>query len=177
MPINPEDYEVSVDTLQDRLHLPKDIRITPFGYEKNLDDLVLGVLKTKYDVGALFLRTRPDFFVIDDDGLYFVEAKQKTKNVEAIQLFYNKQLEKIGIKIVYSFPNVTIHARDIPMEKIVIPKNYAEKFDKHLKHLFKSEGLVEDNFCYVGLAQVGSGDAFVPIDEDDLKLLSDEIGV
>jgi len=174
MSINPKDFEVSVDTLGKRLDI-SETTITPFGYEKNLDDLVLGILKTKYDAGSLFVRTRPDFFVINDTELYFVEAKQRTKNVEAIQLFYNKQLEKMGVKVLYSFPDVAIRATQIPMEKVIIPENYRESFDVNLKHLFVGEGV--EKFSYVRQVTEGSGDAFVPIDEDDLKILSDETDV
>jgi len=171
MSIKPKDFEVSVSTLGERLHI-SETSITPFGYEKNLDDLVLGILKTKYDAGSLFLRTRPDFFVLNDTELYFVEAKQRTLNVEAIQLLYNKQLERMGVKVLYSFPDVAIRATQIPMELVVIPENYCKSFDTNLKHLFEVEGI--ENFRYVNHVNDGSGDAFVPIDVDDLKILSED---
>ena len=171
MPITPEDFKVSVDTIRERLHLSKEVVMVPFGYEGVLDNAVLSILKNRYDNGALYIRTRPDFFIIDDNELYFVEAKQRTQNVEAIQLLYNKKYERLGIKVLYSFPNCTINASLIPMERVVIPENYQEKFDANLKYLFKEEGVAD--FRYVGHVDEGSGDAFVPIDEEDLLLLSE----
>lgn len=173
MQIHPKDFEVSVDSLRERLGLSKDIVIVPFGYEGIIDEAILSILKTRYDSGSLFIRTRPDFFVIQNDELYFVEAKQKTQNVEAIQLLYNKQYERMGIKVLYSFPELTINASMIPMETVIIPENYREKFDVHLKHLFEQEGV--QDFKYVGHVNVGSGDAFVPIESEDLGILSEKL--
>jgi hypothetical protein len=61
------------------------------------------------------------------------------------------------------------------METLVIPENYREKFDSNLKHLFENEG-VED-FRYVRPVTEGSGDAFVPVELEDLRILSEEITV
>ena len=166
-----DDFEVSVDSLKERLFLSKKVVIVPFGYEKILDEAVISILKNRYDNFSLFIRTTPDFFVIDNNELYFVEAKQKTQNVEAIQLLYNKKYEQMGIKVLYSFPECTINASLIPMEKIIIPENYKKKFDVNLKYLFEEEGVTD--FVYVGHVAEGSGDAFVPVDENDLLLLSE----
>lgn len=171
MKIRPQEFEVSEELLRKRLELPPDAFVFPFGYEGLVDDALIRKLKTRYDSASLYFRTRPDFMVIDSDQIYLVEAKQRTKNVEAIQLFFNKCLERMGIGVVYSFPDFQIHARDIPMERIVIPKNYKEKFDAHLKHLFESEGVTD--FCYVRSANEGSGDAFVPVEFGDLIILGD----
>lgn len=171
MPIHPKDYTVSSESIRDRLHLSNKVVMVPFGYEGILDDAVISILKNRYDNGSLYIRTRPDFFVIDDNELYFVEAKQKTQNVEAIQLFYNKKYERMGIKVLYSFPDCTINASLIPMETVIIPENYKEKFDVNLKHLFEDEGVTD--FKYVSHVIEGSGDAFVPVDENDLLLLSE----
>lgn len=175
MGVDPKDYVVSVDLLRQRLNLSKEVVIVPFGYEGSLDEAVLSILKTRFDSGSLFIRTRPDFFIIEENEVYFVEAKQKTKNVEAIQLLYNKQYERIGIKVLYSFPEITIRATLIPMDEIIIPENYKQKFDNNLKHLFENEGI--KNFRYVGKVTEGSGDAFVPIELDDLSILAEGMAV
>ena len=147
--------------------------VFPFGYEGLADNAIVLMLKQRYDATSLLIRTRPDYMVLDGQYLYLVEAKERTKNVEAIQLFFNKYLERMGIKVVYCFPDITIRAIQIPMEKIIIPENYKEKFDENLKHLFEGQGITD--FCYVGRVPEGkgSGDAFVPIDVDDLKILSE----
>ncbi len=173
MEIRPEDFVVSEELLRQRLSLPPHVIVFPFGYEGLADDALIRMLNLRYDAVSLYFRTRPDYMLFDDNDIYLVEAKQRTINVEAIQLFFNKTLEKMGIKVVYSFPDVTIRAGMIPMEKIIIPENYKEKFDENLKHLFESEGVTD--FHYVNKVNVGSGDAFVPIDVDDLKILSEEL--
>ena len=175
MGIDPLDFVVSGKTIRQRLHLPNDVIIVPFGYEGILDKKILDILKTRFDSGSMFIRTRPDFFIIEKNELYFVEAKQRTKNIEAIQLLYNKFYERCGIKVVYSFPELSIRASQIPMDRVVIPENYRGEFDVNLKHLFVDEGV--DDFWYVGHVKNGSGDAFVPIELDDLKILSDELQV
>ncbi len=171
--ISPQEFKVSEKLIRKRLGISRYATVVPFGCEDVLNENVLSVLKKRFDIGSLFIRTRPDFFVIDKAGLYFVEAKQRTKNVEAIQLLYNKFYERWGIKVIYSFPEVAINASLIPMEKIIIPENYRESFDTALKFLFEAEGITD--YAYVGHVTNGSGDAFVPIDLDDLKLLSDEL--
>jgi len=173
--ITPQEFKVSDKLIRKRLGLSFGTIVVPFGYEESLNEKILSVLKKRFDVGSLFIRTRPDFLVIDKDELYFVEAKQRTKNVEASQLLYNKFYERLGIKVIYSFPEVTINASLIPMEKIIIPDNYRDKFDTHLKHLFEEEGITD--FSYIGTISNGSGDAFVAVDLEDLKLLADELFV
>ncbi len=143
----------------------------PFGIEAILDKSILDILKTRYDRVSLFLRTKPDFFIIDVNEIYFVEAKQETRNLEAIQLLYNKQYDRMGVKVLYSFPEFTINASMIPIDTVVIPENYKEEFDKNLKHLFELEGVT--NFRYVGHVAEGSGDAFVPVEKEELLILAD----
>ena len=172
MEIRPQEFEVSEKLLRQRLHLSERAIVFPFGYEGLVDNSIVLMLKQRYDTTSLFFRTRPDYMVLDGQYLYLVEAKERTKNVEAIQLFFNKSLERMGIKVVYSFPELSIRASQIPMEKIIIPENYKEKFEENLKHLFLAEGIRK--FSYVRHVEVGSGDAFVPIDVDDLKLLTEE---
>lgn len=171
--ISPQEFKVSDKLIRNRLGLSNSTVVTPFGYEEILNEKVLSILKKRFDKGSMFVRTRPDFLVIDKEELYFVEAKQRTKNVEAIQLLYNKFYERWGIKVIYSFPEVTINASLIPMEKIIIPENYRDKFDSELKYLFEEEGITD--FVYVGNVTKGSGDAFVSVDLNDLKLLADEL--
>jgi len=171
--ITPQEFSVSSDEIRKRLSLDSEVVIVPFGYEGVVAEAVLSILKTRYDSGSLYIRTRPDFFVIENNELYFVEAKQRTKNIEALQLFYNKQYEKMGIKVIYSFPELTINASLIPMEKIVIPQNYQKEFDNNLKHLFLEQGITD--FKYVKQIEHGSGDAFVPIQLEDLQLLSEDL--
>lgn len=171
--ITPQEFKVSDNLIRKRLCLTDATIVVPFGYEEILNEKVLSVLKKRFDAGSLFVRTKPDFLVIDKEELYFVEAKQRTLNVEAIQLLYNKFHERMGIKVIYSFPEVAINASLIPMEKIIIPENYREKFDCELKYLFEEEGITD--FAYVGNVTKGSGDAFVAVDLDDLKLLADEL--
>ena len=171
--ISPQEFTVSDELIRKRLCLTAGTIVVPFGYEEILNEKVLSILKKRFDAGSLFVRTRPDFLVIEKEELYFVEAKQRTINVEAIQLLYNKLHERMGIKVIYSFPEVAINASLIPMEKIIIPENYREKFDCELKYLFEEEGITD--FAYVGNVTKGSGDAFVAVDLDDLKLLADEL--
>ena len=145
--------------------------IIPFGIEAILDQSVLNILKSRYDGGSLFLRTRPDFFIIDVNEIYFVEAKQETNNLEAIQLLYNKQYDRMGVKVLYSFPEFFINASMIPIDTVVVPENYKTEFDTKLKHLFEIEGV--KNFRYVGHVSEGSGDAFVPVEPEELLILAD----
>lgn len=169
--IRPEEYKVTGDSIRKRLRLAPEDVIVPFGYEEILDTAVINVLKTKYDNASLFLRTQPDFFVIKNHSLFFVEAKQRVRAVEAIQLLYNKHYQKMGITVLYSFPNVTISASLIPMELVIVPQNYKDKFDVNLKYLFEKEGVT--NFSYINKVERGSGDAFVPVDVEDLELLAE----
>ena len=173
MSINPQNFEVSETLLRQRLGISLDAYVFPFGYEGLVNNAIIRLLKKRYTASSLYFRTRPDFMVFDGENHYLVEAKQKTKNIEAIQLFFNKQLERMGIKVVYSFPEVTICASAIPMEEIIIPENYKEKFDTNLKHLFESEGIT--NFSYTPYLTEGSGDAFVPVDVKDLRILAEEL--
>ena len=171
MEINPRNFKVNDKLIRERLKLSRDAVIVPFGYEDAIDEAIISMLKKRYDTGSLFIRTRPDFFIIDNKILYFVEAKKTVKSIEAIQLLYNKRCEQMGIKVIYSFPDFAINATQIPMETVIVPENYKEKFDVNLKYLFEEEG-VED-FRYIGQIDEGSGDAFVPIDEEDLKILAE----
>lgn len=171
MEIRPQEFEVSEELLRERLNLPVNAIVFPFGYEGLVDNSIILMLKQRYDATSLFFRTRPDYMVLDAPALYLVEAKQRTKNVEAVQLFFNKCLERMGIKVVYSFPELSIRASLIPMEVVIVPANYSKEFDKHLIQLFAGE--YNPEFSYVGQVSGGSGDAFVPIDVDDLKILSE----
>lgn len=175
MSIKPQNFEVSESILRQRLKLSSNVKIFPFGYEGLADKELINFLQQRYNASSLFFRTRPDFMVIDGDNIYLVEAKQRTTNVEAVQLFFNKQLEKMGIKVVYSFPDVTICASLIPLEKVIVPENYKKEFNENLKYLFESEGVT--NFLPTKHVTNGSGDAFVPVKLDDLRILSDEEGV
>ncbi len=171
MSIKPNDFLVTVDELRARLNFTEQVVIVPFGCEALLDESILRILKSRYDAGALLIRTKPDFLIIEENNLYFVEAKQKTTSIEAVQLLYNKQYERMGIRVVYSFPEIVINASLIPMETILVPENYKNEFDTNLKHLFQEEGITD--FRYVGHVTKGSGDPFVPIDESDLLLLTE----
>jgi len=119
----------------------------------------------------LFLRTHPDFFIIEEEEVYFVEAKQKAQYLEAIQLLYNKHYDRMGVKVLYSFPDFSISASMIPIDKVVVPANYKEEFDVKLKHLFEAEGVTD--FTYVSHVVHGSGDAFVPVDAKELLILAE----
>ena len=171
MEIKPENFEVSEELIRQRLHLSQQATVFPFGYEGLKDNAIVLMLKQRYDATSLFFRTRPDYMVLDGKYLYLVEAKQRTKNVEAVQLLFNKCLERMGIKVVYSFPELSIRASLIPMDVVIVPANYAEEFDRHLIQLFAGDSPV---FSYIGKVNNGSGDAFVPIDVEDLKILSEE---
>ena len=173
MGINPQDFKVSDKLIRKRLGLSYNTAVIPYGYEEIFDENVLFILKKRFDAGSMFIRTKPDFLIIDREESYFVEAKQRTKNVEAIQLLYNKFTERSGIKVIYSFPEFAINASLIPMDKIIIPENYLEKFNLHQKYLYEAEGIT--NFTYVKHTTKGSGDPFVAIDPEDLKLLADEL--
>lgn len=173
MGINPRDFQVSTNTIKERLGLSKNSTVISFGVEQQFNDHILSILKKKFDAGSMLIRTRPDFLVIDEYELYFVEAKQKTKNVEAIQLLFNKFFERIGIKVIYCFPDVSIRASMIPMDKVIVPSNYRGYFDVNLKFIFEQDGISE--FEYIGNIENGSGDAFVQVDVEDLKMLSEEL--
>lgn len=175
MSINPKDFEVSESLIRQRLRLSSNVMVLPFGCEGLENKKLINLLQKRYNTLSLFLRTRPDFIIFDGDNIYLVEAKQKTKNIEAVQLFFNKQLERMGIKVVYSFPDVTIFASAIPLELVIVPENYKKEFEENLKCLFESEGI--SNFSYTQHVTNGSGDAFVPVDLEDLRMLSDCGGV
>ena len=166
MQINPSDFEVTIEMIRQRLNLSHDVEIIPYGYEYSFDINQRKKLQNIYNCNSLSIRTRPDFLVITQSEMYRVEAKNKTNSIEAVQLFFNKQLEQMGIKVLYSFPNVTINASQIPMEKIIIPQTYRKEFDLNLKHLFN-----DCEFEYVSSTK-GSGDPFVWIEESDLIELS-----
>lgn len=153
------------------MNLTNDVKVIPFGIETALDQSILRILAQKYDGASLFLRTRPDFFVIGIDEVFLVEAKQHTQNLEAIQLLYNKQYDRMGVRVVYSFPDFAINASMIPIDQVIIPKNYKQEFDKNLKHLFEIEGIKK--FTYIGHVVEGSGDAFVPVEPEELLILAE----
>ncbi len=169
MPPNPDDYEVTVEMLRERMNL-YDEEIFPIGIECMYDERLQNGLIQCYDKTALLLRTTPDFVVKNNDQTYFVEAKQKTTSIEAIGLYFNKLKERHGIKVLYSFPQVTINASLIPMEVIEVPQKHREDFDRHLKDYFIDDGCT---FNYWNSnPQSGSGDPFVRIEEEDLIELS-----
>ena len=108
MGINPQDFKVSEKLIRKRLGLSYNTVVIPYGCEEIFNENVLFILKKRFDAGSMFIRTKPDFLIIDKEESYFVEAKQRTKNVEAIQLLYNKFTERSGIKVIYSFPEFAI---------------------------------------------------------------------
>ncbi len=164
---NPDDYNVTPDMLRDRMHLyGTDAEIFPTGIEFMFDHKTTNALTQCYDRTALLLRTTPDYLIKKNNQTYFVEAKQKTTSIEAIGLYFNKLKERNGIKVLYSFPLVTINASLIPMEEIQVPQKHREDFDRYLKDLFVEEGCTFD--YWRGDPTSGSGDPFVRIDEEDL---------
>jgi len=173
MSIKPSDYDVTAELLIQRMNLyDENMEIFPTGIEYMFDDETINALTQCYDKTSLLLRTTPDFIIKKNNQTYFVEAKQKTTSVEAIGLYFNKLKERNGIKVIYSFPLVTISATQIPMEIIDIPLKHQEDFDKYLKDLFVKEGCTFNYWS--GNPTTGSGDPFVRIDEDDLRILSEE---
>lgn len=171
--IKPQDFEVSEALLRCRLELEDNAKVKPYGIERLADKELIDILKSRYTFPSLYFRTSPDYIVYDDDP-YLVEAKLRSNYVEAIQLFFNKQLEKIGIKVVYSFAELAIRADLIPIKKIVISSKYKKEFDMHLKYVFESDENIE--FEYIDKTR-GSGDPFVPIDVTELRMLSKKAGV
>ena len=171
MPPNPDDYDVTPDMLRERMHLyGTDTEIFPTGIEFMFDDVTTNALTQCYDKTALLLRTTPDFLLKNGKETFFVEAKQTTTSIEAIGLYFNKLKERNGIKVLYSFPLVTINATLIPMEIIQVPQKHREDFDIYLKDLFVEEGCTFD--YWNGNPEIGSGDPFVRIEESDLIELS-----
>jgi len=174
MSINPTDYDVTAQLLIQRMNLYGDeFEIYPTGIEYMFDDDTKNALVQCYDRTSLLLRTTPDFIVKRNNQIYFVEAKQKTTSVEAIGLYFNKLKERNGIKVIYSFPLVTISATQIPMDVIDVPLRHRKDFDKYLKDYFVKEGCSLNYWS--NNPPIGSGDPFVRIDEDDLKILSEEL--
>ena len=174
MSIKPCDYEVSAELLIQRMNLvDDDIEVYPTGIEHMFDKRTKNALTQCYDKTSLLLRTTPDFIVKRNNETYFVEAKQKTTTLEAIGLYYNKLKERNGIKVLYSFPLVTICASQIPMEVIEVPLKHKEDFDKYLKEYFVKEGCTFNYWS--SNPTIGSGDPFVRIDEDDLKILAEDL--
>ena len=169
--ISPSEFSVSEKELRERLNLPSSAIVISYGYEKMKDEAAVYVLKTRFDLPSMFIRSSPDYFVIDGRRQYFVESKQKTKYVEAIQLLFNKFYEIMGMNVLYSFPDILINAAMIPMNTVVIPENYRNQFDSNLKHLFVNEGVTD--FRYIGHVSNGSGDAFVPVEAEELEFLSE----
>ena len=171
MPPDPADYDVTPEMLRVRMNLfNSDIEIFPTGIEFMFDDVTTKALTNCYDKTALLLRTTPDFLLKEGTQTYFVEAKQRTTSIEAIGLYFNKLKERNGIKVLYSFPSVTINASMIPMGEIQIPQKHRDDFDRYLKDLFVTEGCTFD--YWKGNPPSGSGDPFVRIDESDLIELS-----
>lgn len=170
MPPNPADFDVTPDELRKRMNLSDTVRIYQTGVEYIFADTIPGLSKC-YGTGALLLRTFPDFTLYGAD-IYFVEAKCKTTSVEAIGLYFNKMRERMGARVLYSFPNLTISASMIPMEEIQIPQKYGSEFRQHLMHLFVEEKC-RFNF-WSSDPKNGSGDPFVRIEEEDLKILAEE---
>jgi len=169
MPPNPADFDVTPDELRKRMNLSDDVKIFQTGVEHIFGDTIPG-LTNCYGTGALLLRTFPDFTLYGAD-VYFVEAKCKTTSIEAIGLYFNKMRERMGARVLYSFPEVTISASMIPMECIEIPLKHGEDFRKHLMHLFVEEKC-RYNF-WSSNTKNGSNDPFVRIDEEDLKILAE----
>jgi len=163
----PDDYEVTPEMLRERMNLfGEDIEIFTTGIEFMFNEKTRNALTKCYDRPALLLRTTPDFIIKENNQTYFVEVKQKTTSIEAIGLYFNKLKERNGIKVLYSFPLVTINALLIPMEEIEVPQKHRKDFDRYLKDLFVEEGC---RFNYWSSdPQNGSGDPFVRIDESDL---------
>ncbi len=171
MPPDPANYNVTQDMLRERMNLyGTDVEIFPTGIEFMFNDKTIKALTSCYDKTSLLLRTTPDYLLKKGTQTYFVEAKERTTSIEAVGLYFNKLKEKNGIKVLYSFPLVTINASLIPMEKIQVPQKHREDFDKYLKDLFVKEGCTFD--YWNGNPPLGSGDPFVRIDEDDLMELS-----
>lgn len=167
---NPNDYDVTPDELRKRMKLPTNATIIQSGVEHMFSQAITKMLVDQYDIPGLMVRTFPDFIVIINGQTILVEAKQKTTSLEAIGLLFNKQKEREGCTVLYSFPDITINASLIPMENIIIPPRYREKFDTYLKDLFVKE---ECEFCYAEYnPKNGSGDPYLTIDEEDLKMLA-----
>ncbi len=168
---NPDDYDVSPKLLRERLSLHPDVKVYQTGVEHMFEDVIRNGLTQVYDSAAMQIRTFPDFILIENENTSFVEAKCRTTSVEAVGLYFNKMRERMGAKVIYSFPLVNITASLIPMGVIQIPLKYRQKFDRFLKPLFEEEGC---SFNYwSNNPKNGSGDPFVRIDEDDLKILSE----
>jgi len=167
---DPADYDVTPKLLRERLCLHPDVKIYQTGVEHMFGQEIRDGLTQVYDSAAMQIRTFPDFTLIENGITSFVEAKCRTTSIEAIGLYFNKMKERMGAKVLYSFPLVTICASQIPMEEIQIPLKYADKFTRFLKPLFVEEGC---SFNYWSSnPKNGSGDPFVRIDEEDLQILS-----
>jgi len=171
MPPDPKDFEVSADDLRKRMKLSDDVKIFVTGVEAIFGDDMIPELKNHYDAATMLIRTFPDFTLFRDLETYFVEAKCRTTSIEAIGLYFNKMRERMGAKVLYSFPDFTIPASLIPMEEIQIPLKYGVEFRKHLMELFVGEKC-RFNF-WSSNPPNGSGDPFIRIEEEDLKILAE----
>lgn len=169
----PEDYDVTPQMLRERMSLHPDVKIYQTGIEYMFGDEIKNGLTECYDPAAMLIRTFPDFTIKENWIATFVEAKCRTTSIEAIGLLYNKLRDRMGVKVLYSFPLVTISASQIPMEEIQVPLKYAEKFNRFLKALFVEEGCTFNYWS--SNPKNGSGDPFVRIDEDDLQILVEEL--
>lgn len=169
MPPNPADFDVTPEELRKRMNLSDSVRIYQTGVEHIFGNTIPGLSKC-YGTGALLLRTFPDFTLYGAE-IYFVEAKCRTTSIEAIGLYFNKMRERMGASVLYSFPDVTIAASLIPMELIEVPLKYSKQFTKYLMHLFVEEQC-RFNF-WSSDPKSGSGDPFVRIEEEDLKILAE----
>ena len=167
---NPDDFDVTADDLRKRMKLSDDVRIYQTGVEHIFGNTIPELIEC-YNTGALLLRTFPDFTLYKGQEIFFVEAKARTTSIEAIGLYFNKIRERMGARVLYSFPDVTIPASLIPMEEIQIPLKYSKEFTKYLMHLFDEEKC-RFNFWSCN-PKNGSGDAFIRIEEEDLKILAE----
>ena len=170
MQINPENFKVTELQIRQRFDLSECDMVIDYGYEHRFGYKEKSSFQKNYDMCSLYVRTQPDFFITKGGNSCLVEAKQRTNTAEAVQLYFNQQLSKNGINVIYSFPEFNIPAQFITIEEIFVPQKYQEPFDRFIKDEIITS-LHDVKFTYIS-ATKGSGDPFIVLDEEYLREFS-----
>lgn len=167
MGVSPDQYSVSLNDMKLRLGLGPNDAVFEYGYEKQCDNFLIYQLKNDYGPTSLFIRTRPDFIVRKNGSWYFVEAKQKDDTVEAVQLHFNKEVHKMGIPVIYSFPEYYVPCSAIDIDYVYVPSRYSSEFTLYLKSMIQAKNSMAE---FTSLKETnGSGDAFVKLNKEWLR--------
>jgi len=169
--IKPESFTVTEQEIRERFGLSDNDMVIDYGYEKQFNANQILDLQKYYNTSSLFVRTRPDFFITKGKSSYLIEAKQRANTAEAVQLFFNQQLCRMGVNVIYSFPEFNIPAQIMQIQTIYVPEKYHDPFHKFFKDEIRS---CIDNVNFISMPNTkGSGDPYVVLDEEYLREFSE----